>query len=99
MVKLLPQMRARVSGWLFVAGNHQQGFLEVFLRHAHDMLAKQDEYSHSQWVRADAAKASNMKRSETLRYALTSVGTLPAYGASERYESVVGFVLLDYNSI
>ena len=47
------------------------GFLETFLGHVHQLLADQDTYSVTHWVKADAAKASNMKQSETLRYVYT----------------------------
>ena len=36
-----------------------------------DLLEKQYEFATGQWVKTDAAKASNMKQSETLRYAST----------------------------
>ncbi|XP_067937583.1 E3 ubiquitin-protein ligase rnf213-alpha-like [Watersipora subatra] len=45
-------------------------FLEIFLEHAHKLLSEQGQYISSHWVKADAAKASNMKQSETLRHAV-----------------------------
>ena len=42
-------------------------FLRLFLTHVRDLLEKQYEFATGQWVKTDAAKASNMKQSETLR--------------------------------
>jgi len=42
-------------------------FAGLFLKHVYELLKKQEEFSPSFWVTADAAKASNMKQSETMR--------------------------------
>jgi len=42
-------------------------FAGLFLKHVYELLKKQEEFSPSHWVTADAAKASNMKQSETMR--------------------------------
>ena len=42
-------------------------FREIFLTHVYTLLKKQEENSFTHWVKADAAKASNMKQSETMR--------------------------------
>ena len=50
-------------------------FQRIFLTHVHNLLKDQDENNPrsnemGRWVKADAANASNMKHSETLRYVL-----------------------------
>ena len=45
-------------------------FKEIFLTQVHDLLKKQEENTRTHWVQADAAKASNMKQSETMRSVL-----------------------------
>ena len=45
-------------------------FREIFLTQVHDLLKKQEENTRTHWVQADAAKASNMKQSETMRSVL-----------------------------
>ena len=47
---------------------HFSDFREIFLKHVHNLLEKQEENCRFHWVKADAAKASNMKQSETMRY-------------------------------
>jgi len=42
-------------------------FRGVFLKHVYELLRRQEEFSTSDWVKTDAANASNMKKSETLR--------------------------------
>jgi len=45
-------------------------FVLVFLTHIQKLLEDQEQYvAHAgHWVKSDAAKASNMKQSETLRF-------------------------------
>ena len=44
-------------------------FTEQFVKLAWNLLSSQDSSNPTyNWVKADAAKASNMKESETLRY-------------------------------
>ena len=44
-------------------------FLKLFLTHVHGLLREQEDANmKTDWVKVDAAKASNMKKSETLRY-------------------------------
>jgi hypothetical protein len=43
----------------------------VFVRHMSKLLEDQEEFVFTNWVKADAVKASNMKRSETVRYVAT----------------------------
>ena len=46
-------------------------FVLVFLGHMHKLMVEVEKYNNSmKWVKGDAAKASNMKKSETLRHAL-----------------------------
>ncbi|KAF6041607.1 hypothetical protein EB796_000120 [Bugula neritina] len=51
--------------------NHDE-FRRLFLGHAQSLLKHQDESNSTslKWVKNDAAKASNMKESETLRHSL-----------------------------
>ena len=43
-------------------------FLNSFLRHVHTLLKNQELMAGTtHWVKTDAAKASNMKQSETMR--------------------------------
>ncbi|XP_067940321.1 E3 ubiquitin-protein ligase RNF213-like [Watersipora subatra] len=46
-------------------------FCKEFLTHVYNLLKEQDDMNmQTQWVKVDAAKASNMKKSETIRHAL-----------------------------
>lgn len=49
-------------------------FLRIFLSHVYSLMKEEEKYSRSQWVKTDAAKASHMKKSETLRLGLQHIG-------------------------
>ena len=68
-------------------------FLRLLLRHLHDLLQAQDEYDPGHWVKTDAAKASNMKQSETLRYVylFTTVSSASTAQAHFCWECWQGF--------
>ncbi|KAF6032077.1 hypothetical protein EB796_009577 [Bugula neritina] len=65
------QIYDRVGTLRDLLGTNQQ-FVLVFLTHIQKLLEDQEQYvAHAgHWVKSDAAKASNMKQSETLRHAL-----------------------------
>lgn len=55
-------MTSKVLSFFFIAVD----FLQHFLRHVYKLLKEEEVYG-SHWIKADAAKASHMKKSETLR--------------------------------
>lgn len=42
-------------------------FQSLTIKHMYQILADQEEFKPTHWVKSDAVKASNMKKSETIR--------------------------------